>query len=226
MFTRTLLVGVLALGLAACSDTATDDVSTAGPVTDDVTTFADAPGLEAGTYTIDALHSRAEFRVRHLGISTVTGRFGDLSGTVTVGDGLGSLGAMARIDATTIDTGNDDRDGHLKSPDFFDTANHPEITFETTEIRPAADGFVMVGDLTMRGVTRPVELEGEYLGASTFGDTDKIGFTARGEINRQDWGLSWAETNDAGEALVSDTVELVIEVEADKQGAETEASEA
>ena len=223
MILRSLLLGVLVVGLAACGDSA-DDASTAGTVIDDATpaTFGDAPGLAAGTYAVDPAHSQAEFRVRHLGISTVTGRFGDVSGTVTVGDGLGSMQATAVIDAGSIDTNNDQRDGHLKSADFFDVANYPEITFATTEIRPAADGgFVLVGDLTMRGVTKPVELEAEYLGASSANGVQKVGFTARGEITRQDWGLSWAGTNDAGEALVGDEVELIIEVEADRQEAPT-----
>lgn len=218
MTMRTLLVGVLALGLAACAPeaddaaiTETNDVSTAG-------TFADAPDVPAGTYAIDPAHSRAEFRVRHLGISTVTGRFGDVDGTVTVGDGLGSLQANATIDASTIDTGNDRRDGHLQSPDFFDVAQYPEITFTSTGVRPGEGSqFTLVGDLTMHGVTRPVELDAEYLGTSSMGDTRKIGFTASGEITRQDWGLNWAETNEAGEALVGDEVTLVIEVEADAQ---------
>lgn len=217
------LAVVLAIGLAACG---TDDATTAGPsagATDDVSTagtFTDVPEIPAGAYAIDPSHSRAEFRVRHLGISTVTGRFDGLSGTVSVGDDFSSFDATAVIDAATINTGNDDRDGHLRGPDFFDVAQYPEITFDVTEVRPGADGeFFLVGDLTMHGVTRPVELEAEYLGTSSARGTQKIGFTARGEIIRQDWGLTWDRTNEAGEAIVSDEVELVIEVEADRQDA-------
>ncbi|PAP78698.1 hypothetical protein BSZ37_08110 [Rubrivirga marina] len=185
------------------------------------------PAVPAGTYAIDPAHSRAEFRVRHLGISTVTGRFGDVSGTFTVGDDLGTLDATAVIDATTIDTGNEQRDGHLQSPDFFDVAQYPEITFQSTEVRPAEDGgFILVGDLTMHGVTRPVELEAEYIGSSSMGETQKVGFSARGEITRQDWGLTWAQTNEAGEALVGDEVELIIEVEADRQAETADAAPA
>ena len=227
MILRTLLVGVLALGLAACGGetdapaAATDgDVSTAG-------TFTEMPAVPAGTYAIDAAHSRAEFRVRHLGISTVTGRFGDVNGTLTVGDDLSTLDATATIDASTISTGNERRDGHLQSADFFDVAQYPDITFQSTEVRAAADGgFVLVGDLTMHGVTRPVELEAEYIGSSSMGETQKVGFSARGEITRQDWGLDWAETNEAGEALVGDEVELLIEIEADQQAATADAAPA
>ncbi len=218
---RLPLLAVLVVGLAACG---TDDaVETAGPV-DNVSTagtFADAPDVPAGTYAIDPAHSRAEFRVRHLGISTVTGRFGSVDGTVTVGDGLGSLQATATIDATTIDTGNDRRDGHLQSADFFDVAQYPEVTFTSTEVRPGeGNAFTLVGDLTMHGVTRPVELQAEYVGSSSMMSTTKIGLTARGEITRQDWGLTWDNTNEAGEAIVGDEVELIIEVEADQQAEE------
>ncbi len=214
---RLPLLVVLAGGLAACGNDAavetagTDNVSTAG-------TFADAPSIPAGTYAIDPAHSRAEFRVKHLGISTVTGRFGSMDGTVTVGDGLGSLEATTVIDASTISTGNDDRDGHLQSPDFFDVAQYPEITFTSTAVRPGEGGsFTLVGDLTMHGVTRPVELDAEYVGSATMQGTQKIGFTASGEIDRTEWGLTWAETNEAGEALVGDDITLTIEVEADQE---------
>lgn len=218
---RTLLIGVLALGLAACGSEADDAAVSTDAEASTAGTFADAPAVPAGTYTIDAAHSRAEFRVKHLGISTVTGRFDGVDGTVTVGDGLGSLQTTAVMDVSTISTGNDDRDGHLKSPDFFDVAQYPEITFTSTGVRPGeGSSFTLLGDLTMHGVTRPVELAAEYVGSATMGNTQKIGFTASGEITRQDWGLTWAQTNEAGEALVGDTVTLIIEVEADQQAEE------
>ena len=220
MTLRTLLVAALALGLSACSDSAdtptvAGDVSTAG-------TLAEAPDIPAGTYAIDATHSSAEFGVRHLGISTVSGRFNGVDGTVTIGDDITTMEATAVIDASTINTDNEDRDGHLRSPDFFDVAQYPEITFEATEVRVGEGGRLMlVGDLTMRGVTRPVELETEYLGTASMGGTQKIAFTASGEINRTNWGLTWAETNEVGEALVGDIVTLTINVEADRQAGAT-----
>ena len=216
---RLLLVATLAVGLTACADSADDvaidgDVSTTGE-------FSELPEIPSGTYAIDPSHTRAEFRVRHLGITSVTGRFGSVDGTVEVGDE--TIAANVVIDASSIDTGNDDRDGHLQSADFFDVAQYPEITFQSTGVRPTADGgFVLTGDLTMHVVTRPVELESEYLGAATMGETDKVGFTARGEITRQDWGLDWDQTNEVGEALVGDEVELIIEVQADRQDATPE----
>ena len=224
---RLTLVAAVAFGLAACgtddatvADAGDDNVSTAG-------TFVDAPEVPEGTYAVDAAHSRAEFRVRHLGISTVSGHFSNLDGSVVVGDGLGSLQATAIIDASTIDTDNEQRNGHLMSPDFFNVEEYPEITFTSTGVRPGeGSAFTLLGDLTMRGVTRPVELDAEYLGTSSVQGVRKIGFTASGEITRQDWGLSWAGTNEAGEALVGDEVTLVIEVEADRQDAEAAAPEA
>lgn len=216
---RLPLLAALLVGLAAC---ATDDAPETTIATDpDVSTdatFADAPDVPSGTYAIDPAHSRAEFRIRHLGISTVTGRFDGVDGTVNIGDGLGSLETTAIIDASTISTGNDRRDGHLQSADFFDVEQYPEITFESTGVRPGeGSNFTLLGNLTMHGVTRPVELDAEYVGSASMGETQKIGFTASGELTRQDWGLSWAETNEAGEAIVGDEVELVIEVEADRQ---------
>lgn len=222
---RSPLVAALALVLVACGNddaavTDAGDVSTAG-------SFVDAPAVPEGTYTLDPAHTRAEFRIRHLGIATVTGRFGDVDGSLTVGDGLGSLQTTVVIDASTIDTNNDQRDGHLRGADFFDVAQYPEITFESTDVLPGeGNTFTLVGNLTMHGVTRPVELDAEYLGSSSSRGTQKVGFTATGEIIRQDWGLTWDNTNEAGEAIVGDEVTLVIEVEADRQDAEADASEA
>ncbi len=213
MTIRTLFAASLALGLAACAgETPESDVSTAGTAT------VAATPVPAGTYAIDAAHSAATFGIRHLGISTVRGSFGSIDGTVTVGETLSTLQATARMDASSITTGNADRDGHLKSPDFFDVEQYPDITFTSTEVRPGAgDAFTLVGDLTMHGVTRPVELEGTYLGAATMGETQKIGFTAEGTIDRKNWGLTWAQTNDVGEALVGDEVTIEIQVQADRQ---------
>ncbi|MEM1117232.1 MAG: YceI family protein [Bacteroidota bacterium] len=224
---RFALMAAVAVGLAACGTDdaavadADGDVSTAG-------TFVDAPALPSGTYAIDASHSRAEFRVRHLGITNVTGGFDSVTGTLEVGDGLGSLQANAVIDASTINTGNADRDNHLRSPDFFDVAQYPEITFNTTAVRPGDGGaFTLVGDLTMHGVTQPVELDAEYLGSVTAMDgTEKVGFVASGEIDRTAYGLTWNQALEAGGVLVGEQVTLDLEIQADLQAGEEAASEA
>ena len=215
MSTRTLLVAALALGAAACggeTDAPADpNVSTAG-------TAVSATPVPAGTYAIDAAHSTASFGVRHLGISTVKGSFGAVSGTVTLGETLSTLQTTARMDPATISTGNADRDGHLQSPDFFDVAQYPEITFTSTSVQPGdGDAFTLMGDLTMHGVTKPVTLQGTYLGSARMGETQKVGFTASGELDRREWGLTWAQTNEVGEALVGDEVTLEIQIEADRQ---------
>lgn len=211
---RTLLVASLALGLSACANDAEPEstVSTAGTAT------VAATAVPAGTYAIDAAHSTASFGIRHLGISTVKGSFGSIDGTLTLGETLSTLQATATMDASSISTGNADRDGHLQSPDFFDVAQYPEITFTSTEVRPGdGDSFTLVGDLTMHGVTQQVELDAEFLGAAMMSETQKVGFTATGTIDRRDWGLTWANTNDLGEAIVGDEVTLEIQIEADRQ---------
>ncbi|HIL57897.1 MAG TPA: polyisoprenoid-binding protein [Rhodothermales bacterium] len=220
---RALAMGALALGLSACAS----DTDTAEPL-EGATEVAEAPAeIPAGTYAIDASHSELGFRVRHLGISNVDGTFNDFSGTVTIPEtGLEGMTAMLTAQVASIDTDNERRNGHLRSPDFFAADEYPELTFQTTSITPTGGtSFEMTGDLTMRGTTRSVTLQGEYLGAAEIGGTQKIGFEASGEINRQDWGLSWAETNDAGEVIVADTVTLMIGVEADLQGDDAMAEE-
>ena len=212
---RTLAAGALALGLSACAT----DADSPEPLAD-ATDVVEAPAeIPPGTYALDPSHSELGFRVRHLGISNVDGTFNDFTGTISVpASGLEGLRADLTAQVASIDTDNDDRNGHLRSPDFFAADEYPELTFQTTSVEPTGGStFRMTGDLTMRGTTRPVTLDGTYLGAASIQGTDKIGFEAAGEIDRQDWGLTWSQTNEAGEIIVSDTVTLVISVEADRQ---------
>ncbi|OZC04791.1 hypothetical protein BSZ36_16740 [Rubricoccus marinus] len=183
--------------------------------------------MPAGTYALDAAHSSLGFSIRHLGVSNVDGSFPEFTGTITVPEqGLGGMSAMVSAQVASISTGNGDRDGHLQSPDFFDAATYPEITFNTTSVTPTGgNSFEMTGDLTMHGVTKSVTLQGEYIGAAMMGETQKIGFEAEGEIDRKDWGLTWAQTNEVGEALVGDTVTLRINAEADMQSGEAATAE-
>ncbi len=180
-----------------------------------------ASQLAPGTYALDAAHSEIGFQVRHLGISTVKGSFGTFDATIEVGGSdLSSLSAAATIDVATIATRNDDRDNHLRSADFFDAENHPQITFKSTSVLSKGDGaFVMNGDLTIRGVTKPVELKGEFLGgAKDPWGNEKIGFEASGKINRTDYGLNWNAVLEAGGLLVAEEVKIVLEIQAAKQG--------
>ena len=213
---RALALGALSLGLAACGTDSTDAPEPLAEAAEVNETTAEIP---AGTYAIDASHSEIGFRARHFGISNVDGNFNDFSGTVTVPEsGLAGMSATLTADVNSIDTDNEQRDGHLKSEQFFAADQYPELTFQTTSVTPTGGNrFEMAGDLTMRGQTHPVTLEGEYLGSAVVGETQKIGFEAAGEIDRQQWGLSWQDTNDAGELAVSDNIRLVISVEADRQ---------
>lgn len=178
------------------------------------------PTIQAGTYVVDGAHSTVGFRVRHLGISTVNGQFGQFEGRVTVprANTLAGMGTTATIQATSISTNNERRDNHLRSADFFDVALYPTITFTSTSIRVLPnDRFALTGNLTMHGVTKPVILNGVYTGTATQGTTTKIALNAEGRINRKDFGLTWNRAIEAGGVVVSEEVSLVLEIEADRQ---------
>jgi polyisoprenoid-binding protein YceI len=173
--------------------------------------------LTLSTFAIDPSHSRVGFAVRHLGFSKVRGFFEKFEGTVNADpDNLSSLEAEAVIDASTINTGDAKRDEHLRSEDFFDVENHPTITFKSLEIKDvSASSFTLIGELTMRGVTKTVELDGDYLGAGKdpWGN-QKVAFEAKTTINRKDFGLNWNAALETGGVLVSEKVELQLEIQA------------
>jgi polyisoprenoid-binding protein YceI len=175
--------------------------------------------VPAGSYSIDPAHSRIGFAVRHLGIATIRGHFGSFSGTLEVGDDLASAKAHGSVETASVDTRVPRRDDHLRSADFFDSERVPLMEFESRQIRPLDDGsFEVVGDLTLRGVTRELTLSAEYLGSETdpWG-AERVGLEARGELNRQDYGMTFNQALGTGNALVSDKVKLEIEVSAVKQ---------
>lgn len=175
--------------------------------------------LLANNWEIDKAHTSIGFQVRHMVVAKVNGKFNSFSGTIKNFDGTDFSKAVVEvnIDPKSIDTDNERRDGHLRSADFFAADSLPEMKFVSTKITPKGDKqFEMVGDLTMRGVTKPVTLTGEFLGAIAMKDGSKAGFSASGKINRQDWGVSWKKTMEAGELVVSDNVDLVLEIEANK----------
>lgn len=167
----------------------------------------------AQTWKIDPAHSSATFTVRHMMVSKVPGRFGKVEGTIVYdGKNVASIKAEATIDATTITTDNAKRDAHLKSPDFFDVASYPTITFTSKRAEAAGPGkFKLVGDLTMRGKTREVVLDVE--GPVTAPNGQRVGATATTTINRQDYGVSWSKTMDGGGVVVSDEVQIAIDLE-------------
>lgn len=171
-----------------------------------------------GTWTIDASHSEVGFTVRHLGISKTRGRFGTFSGDIVVTEPPEASRVTVEIDAASIDTRDAGRDEHLRSDDFLAVAAHPALTFSTTGVEPGGDRWLVTGDLTIRGVTRPVLLDTELVGlASDPWGNERVGFHATTEVNREDFGLTWNAVLDAGGLLVGKTVTIDIEVEAVRQ---------
>ncbi len=182
-------------------------------------TTSTATAVPAGTFSIDPVHSRVGFAVRHLGIATVRGHFGSFEGSFEIGDELDSAKVYGSVEAASVDTQEQQRDDHLRSADFFDVERFPRIEFESREIRPLdEDSFEIVGDLTMHGVTREISLSAEILGTESdpWGN-ERVGVEARGELNRKDYGMTFNQVLGSGNVLVSDKVKLVLEASVVKQ---------
>jgi polyisoprenoid-binding protein YceI len=180
---------------------------------------AQAPAAAAAapnTWTLDSSHTSAGFAVKHMMVSTVRGAFGKTEGTITFdGKDVSSVKADVTIDATTITTHNEKRDTHLKSKDFFDVTTFPTITFKSKRAEAAGAGkFKLIGDLTMRGVTKEVTLEVEGPSQALIQQgRARVGATATTKLNRQDYGVSWSRALDGGGVVVSDEVVITIEME-------------
>lgn len=170
--------------------------------------------IPSGTWTIDPVHSRLGFSVRHMMIAKVRGSFTDFSGEVTIADDPLQSTVAVDVQLGSIDTANDDRDNHLRTNDFFDVANHPTMTFRSTRVEADGDDYIVHGDLTIRGVTNPVALEVEFDGTSKdpWGGT-RAGFSAETEVNRKDWGMEWNTPLEAGGVMLGDKVKLEIDVQ-------------
>jgi polyisoprenoid-binding protein YceI len=173
------------------------------------------PGYVAGSWTIDPLHSEVGFSARHMMVSKVRGKFTKFSGELVTAENPLASSVTAEIDLSSIDTGSEQRDAHLRSPDFFDTDNHPVMTYRSTGVRATGDGYVLDGELTLKGVTRqvPLHLEVNGFGPDPYGGT-RAGFTATAEINRQDFGVNWSAALETGGVVVSDKVNIHLEIEA------------
>lgn len=171
-------------------------------------------GLGAGTWTIDPVHSEVGFSVRHMMVAKVRGRFTGFAGEIVATDD-GSATVNATIDVTTVDTNNPQRDEHLRAADFFDAAAHPTITFRSTGLRAHGGQSYVDGELTLRGVTRPVTLELEAGGVARdpYGNV-RAGFSAQVEIIRQDFGITINTPLDGGGVVVGDKVKITLEIEA------------
>jgi polyisoprenoid-binding protein YceI len=174
---------------------------------------------EAGTYPIDASHTHVGFVVRHLMVSKVKGRFTDVSGTVTIAEEPTDSHVEVEVQLASIDTGDEQRDGHLRSADFFGVEANPTMTFRSTSVRHVSDDrWLVTGDLSLGGVTKAITLDVTFEGGAKdpWGGS-RIGFSAKGEINREDFGLSWNQALETGGVLVGKKVSLEIDAEAARQ---------
>ena len=172
-------------------------------------------------WVIDSTHSEVQFKVKHLMISTVTGNFGTYEGSVETSNEEDFAGAKVSFsaDIDSISTGQEQRDGHLKSGDFFDAENFPKLTFASTSMEKVDDeNYSVTGDLTIKGTTKQVTLKAEFGGimGDFYGNT-KAGFDISGKINRQDFGLTWGAVTEAGGVVVSDEVRLAFNIQVAKQ---------
>ena len=180
-----------------------------------MTDTATVPGYITGTWTIDPVHSEVGFTIRHMMVSKVRGKFTSFSGTLVTGDSPAASSVTATIDLASIDTGNTDRDNHVRSADFFNVETHPQMTFVSTGVRAKGNDFVLDGNLTLKGVTKPVSLDLELggFGPDAYGGT-RAGFTATGEILRSDFGVDFNAALETGGVILSDKVLLALEIEA------------
>jgi polyisoprenoid-binding protein YceI len=171
-------------------------------------------------WIIDPTHSEVQFKVKHLVISTVTGAFKKFEGTAeTDGDNFENAQVSFSIDTDSIDTNQEQRDAHLKSPDFFDSAQYPQIKFESSSFNhKGGDDYVLEGQLTIKDVTKQVKLDVEFGGAATDGyGNQKVGFEISGKVNRKEFNLTWSAVTEAGSIVVADDVKLIINVQFVKQ---------
>lgn len=167
--------------------------------------------LTPGAWTIEPAHSEVGFTVRHLGMTKVRGRFNTFAGTVTIAEDLTAGSVEATIDLASVDTNNADRDGHLQSGDFFNSETHPQMTFVST----SSTGDSVTGDLTVAGITKPITLDLTFHGVTTdHYETTRAGFSAAGVISRSDFGISFNAPFGLDGALVSDKVNIELEIQA------------
>ena len=172
--------------------------------------------LPTGTWKVDPVHSSVEFHVKHLGIATVKGVFGDFEGTLDVGpEGVSAYGT---VKVASVDTREPQRDGHLRSPDFFDAEQYPEITFKSTAVRPIDDEeFEIEGDFTIHGVTNKLNLKATVEGTETDPQgNERVGVSATAQINRSDYDMKFNMALGSGNVVVSDKVKILLEISAVK----------
>ncbi|MDQ3631121.1 MAG: YceI family protein [Actinomycetota bacterium] len=172
--------------------------------------------IPTGTWTVDPAHSSIEFRVKHLGIATVKGRFTEFEGSLTIAED-GSHHATGAIKVASVDTSEAARDEHLRSPDFFDASTHPDIAFTSTALEVEDDAVRVRGDITIHGVTNPIELEGTFGGSEVdpWGN-QRVGLDASGELSRGAFEMRFNQALGSGNMMVSDKVKIAVEISAVK----------
>jgi polyisoprenoid-binding protein YceI len=176
------------------------------------------------TWDIDTAHSSVVAVAKHMMVARTRGHFGSFTGSIHVGETPEESWVEASIDAATIDTGVEMRDNHLRSADFLDVANFPTIDFRSTKLEPTGeDTFRLHGDLTIRGITRPVVLDVEYAGTVADAKGSRVGFSARGELDREEFGMTWNMAIESGGVLVGKRLRVELEVEAIERAAEAAA---
>lgn len=176
--------------------------------------MANMNDLTPGAWNVDASHSRVGFVARHLMIAKTRGHFNSFSGVVTVPEDRLQTTVEATVDIASIDTADANRDGHLKTGDFFDAEKFPTMTFKSTKVEPDGGDYKLTGDLTLHGVTKSVTFELEFDGVSKdpWGGT-RAGFSASADINRKDWGLEYNAVLETGGVLIGDKVKIELEIE-------------
>lgn len=179
-----------------------------------MTTTTSLP-LATGMWAIDTAHSSVEFTIRHLGLSKVRGRFNEFDASLLVGPTLPETTLTATVDLSSVDTNNADRDTHLRSTDFFDVESNPTLAFRSTEISDNGGGYTVVGDLTINGATKPVQLDIEFNGVETFPMDQKrhAGFSASGTISRSDFGIDFDVPLGVDKMMLGDKVTIVLEIQ-------------
>ncbi|MFF1817663.1 YceI family protein [Kribbella sp. NPDC058245] len=172
------------------------------------------PGLVSGTYALDAAHTEIGFTVRHL-MTKVRGTFQEFSGEIVVKDTLEDSTANVTVELASVHTRNDQRDGHLRSGDFFDAENTPKMTFVSTALKAEGEDYILAGDLTIKDVTKPIELAFEFLGVdqNAYGQTI-LGFEASASISRKEWGIDFNIPLEGGKLLIGDKVDIHLDVQA------------
>ena len=181
-----------------------------------MSTATASPALKTGTWVVDPAHSKVGFAVKHMGITTVRGEFGEFEGSLEIGDDLSTARAHGVVKTTSVDTNQPQRDEHLRSADFFETELHPELRFESKAIEAIdEETFRIVGELSLHGVTREITLEAEVQGTDVGPQgEERVGLEVTGQISRSDFGMKFNQALGSGNMVVSDKIKLNLDIAA------------